>query len=153
MIKNKKGEGNDLFLNNFVDIILDFIFFGVLILFLLNQNYKISFLELNYAKNIALLIDNAKPGMTITFDLSDAVKIAKSNGVDINDMIKIQDNKVLVTLARGKWSSYSFFNNINIVSYYPLYNTNKKGYTGEFVFKIGEYIENEELNLENEKLN
>jgi hypothetical protein len=143
MIKNKKGEANDLFLNNFVDIILDFIFFGVLILFLLNQYYKISFLELNYAKNIALLMDNAKPGMTITFDLSDAVKTAKSNGVDINDMIKIQDNKVLVTLARNKGSSYFFFNNVNIISYYPLY---KNGYTGEFVFKIGEYLKNEELN-------
>ncbi|NMB66905.1 hypothetical protein GYA25_02500 [Candidatus Woesearchaeota archaeon] len=143
MIKNKKGEANDLFLNNFVDIILDFIFFGVLILFLLNQYYKISFLELNYAKNIALLIDNAKPGMTITFDLSDAVKTAKANGVDINDMIKIQDNKVLVTLARNKGSSYFFFNNVNIISYYPLY---KNGYTGEFVFKIGEYLKNEELN-------
>ncbi|NMB67033.1 hypothetical protein GYA25_03165 [Candidatus Woesearchaeota archaeon] len=143
MIKNKKGEANDLFLNNFVDIILDFIFFGVLILFLLNQYYKISFLELNYAKNIALLMDNAKPGMTITFDLSDAVKTAKSNGVDINDMIKIQDNKVLVTLARNKGSSYSFFNNVNIISYYPLY---KEGYTGEFIFKIGGYLKNEELN-------
>jgi len=145
MIKNKKGEANDLFLSNFVDVMLNLIFFGILILFLLNQSYKISFLELNYAKNIALLIDNAKPKMVILFDLSEAIKTAKANGInlDVNKIITIQDNTIFVQLVNNKISSYSFFNNININNYYPEY---KNGYTGKYIFEIGDYIKNEELN-------
>jgi hypothetical protein len=139
--KNKKGSSLNLFYNNFVELLLDFIFFSVLILFLINQNYQLSFLEENYAKNIALLIDSAKPGMKINFDLKEAFDIAKKNQLEFSKIVQIQNNQVLFKLSNSGGKSYSFFNNVEINAY-PEYDNNKNAYTKQYVFEILKYNEN-----------
>ena len=47
-------------------------------------------LEERYSKEIALLIDSAKPGMTISLNMEDAVKIAKKKSGPLDKIVFIE---------------------------------------------------------------
>jgi len=65
---NRKGE---FLVENIVFIVLNILYLVILILFLLKQGSGAIILEDAYSKNIALLIDSAKPTMTIHLNLQD----------------------------------------------------------------------------------
>jgi hypothetical protein len=110
----KKGE---ILVENLVFIILNLAFVVIIVLFLLKQGSGASVLENTYSKQIALLLDTAKPGMLFKINLEELKKVADKKGVNFKDVVKIDKNVVKVKLTEKSGQSYSFFNNISVVSY------------------------------------
>jgi hypothetical protein len=107
---NKKGN---ILTENIIFIILNLVFLSILVVFLFSKMGSAAILEEKYAKQIALILDSAEPGMTIHLNMKDAIKIAKKENRDLNNIISIQDNVVNVQLREKGGYSYSFFNDID----------------------------------------
>ena len=133
ILKNKKGN---ILTENLIFIILNIVFLSILILFLFSKMGSAAVLEERYSKEIALLIDSAKPGMTISLNMEDAVKIAKKEKWPLDKIVFIEGNTVKVQLrekgAENSLGSYSFFNDVNVKANFD--TTNNKWY----YFVIGE---------------
>ncbi len=114
MLMKKRGV---LLVENIIFIVLNIVFLTILILFLFKQGSGAVVLEQSYAKNIALLIDSAKPIMEIHLNMEQAIKVAKKNNVEPDEIIKIRDNEVIVKLSEKGGYSYSFFNNVDATAY------------------------------------
>ncbi len=123
---NRKGT---ILIENVVFLILNVIFLSILILFITLQGSGLIILEQSYAKQTALIIDSAKPGMVVFLDFEKGFNKIKENfgeSYDIknnlkNDIIRINDNVVTIKLnkdAERKGYSYSFFNEIELKNYY-----------------------------------
>lgn len=130
---NKRGT--TLLVENIVFIILNLVFIAILIFFLISKSGGAAVLEEKYAKEIALVLDSAKPGMLITLNVADAIKAGKSGLGDnnIDDIISINKNVVTVKLRENGGYSYSFFNNIILTNNY----LNKD--SEEYVIVTGDY--------------
>ncbi len=123
LIKNKRGN---ILTENIIFIILNLVFLSILIVFLVSRTGAAAVLEEMHAKQIALMIDAAEPGMTIHLEMEDAVKIAKREGIKFSDAVKIKDNVVTVRLREKGGHSYSFFNDVDAS---PNFDTStNKGY-------------------------
>ena len=105
---SKKGE---ILTENIIFIVLNLIFLTILILFLFSRMGSAAVLEEKYSKQIALVLDSAKPGMVIHINMEDAIKEAKKElGKDkIEELVVINKNIVTVKLQKGVGYSYSFF--------------------------------------------
>lgn len=112
---NKKGN---ILTQNIIFIILNLIFLSILVVFLFSKMGSAAVLEEKYAKQIALILDSAEPGMIINLNMEDAIKIANKENQALNNIISIQSNVVKVQLREKGDYSYSFFNDID-VSIYP----------------------------------
>jgi len=122
---NKKGSS--LLTENVIFIVLNVVFFVILIIFLFSRAGDAAQYEEKYAKQIALLIDAAKPETMFDLNMQDAVDIAIKEGYDPKQIVKIQDNVVTVKLrGEGKGYSYSFFNNVKTNE--PYFMQNKPGF-------------------------
>jgi hypothetical protein len=135
-----KSKQARLLVGNIIFIVLNLIYLVILVVFLLRYSSDLSLLESSYAKEIALVIDSAKPGMSIFLSMEDAFEGAKEEGVDPSEIIRINKNRVTVKLSReSKGYSYSFFNSVDTGrygdGYYAIDKKNQKGY----VFNIGGY--------------
>ena len=106
---NRRGT---ILVENIIFIILNLIFLTILILFIARQGQGVIVLEQSYAKEIALIIDSAKPGMTLRLDIKDGLELADKNGIAKKDIVKINGNVVTVKLSKDSGFSYSFFNNV-----------------------------------------
>lgn len=113
-MRNKSGE---ILVGTVVFIILNLVFLSVLILFLLKQGSGAAVLEQSYAKQTALLIDSAKPPMVIRLDMAKGMKLAEKNGIDFEDILKVDGNVVRVKLSEKGGYTYSFFNDVEAVPY------------------------------------
>lgn len=113
-MRNKSGE---ILVGTVVFIILNLVFLSVLILFLLKQGSGAAVLEQSYAKQTALLIDSAKPTMLIRLDMAKGMKLAEKNGIDFEDILKVDGNVVRVKLSEKGGYTYSFFNDVEAVPY------------------------------------
>ena len=132
----KRGKKGAILMENVIFIILNVLFLAILILFLLKQGQGAIILEQSYAKQIALLIDSAKPGMTMILNMEKAKEIAEKNGIDFKDIIIISKNIVTVRLSGEGGYSYSFFNDVDVTIYPD--NSNPEHITS-YVIKINEY--------------
>jgi hypothetical protein len=110
----KKGQ---ILIENVIFIVLNILFLIILILFLYRQGNGAILLEQSYAKNIALLIDSAKPVMELKLNMEDAITLAQKNGVNREDIVKINGNVVTVKLSTSGGYQYSFFNNVDATGY------------------------------------
>jgi hypothetical protein len=128
-----KKRGNIL-AENIIFIILNLAFIGIIVLFIFLKTGDAAVLEEVYAKQIALMIDAAKPEMKITLNIEEGiVKLAKEKNKkqeellkeEIESIVKIKNNIVTVKIRQeeGRDSSYSFFNNLNVTS--PVFNKEK----------------------------
>ena len=117
-MRKKRGT---ILLENVIFIILNLVFLMILIVFLFRQGNGAIVLEQSYAKNIALLIDSAKPVMEMKLNMEDAMNLAEKNGVARDEIVKISGNIVTVKLSRDGGYSYSFFNDVDVTSYPDLY--------------------------------
>jgi len=106
---HKKGN---ILTGNIIFIILNLVFLSILIIFLFSKMGSAIVLEEKYAKQIALILDSAEPGMIIHLNMKDAIKIANKEDRDLNNVISVQDNIVKVQLGEKGGYSYSFFNDI-----------------------------------------
>jgi len=124
-------------MENVIFIILNILFLAILILFLLRQGQGAILLEQSHAKQIALLIDSAKPDMTIILDMNKAKDLAEKNGLAFEDIVIISNNIVTVKLSEDGGYSYSFFNNVDVGNPYP--DNSDPENIDSYVFVIGGY--------------
>jgi hypothetical protein len=124
---NAGKKRGTILLENIIFIILNLLFISILILFIYLKSENAAVLEEVYAKQIALIIDSAKPGMIINLDMEKAIETAKKElGEDrIKEIVSIDNNIVTVKLREKGGYEYSFFNNVD-VNAYP--DTNGKDY-------------------------
>ena len=128
---NKKGT---ILVENIVFIIINLIFLSVLVLFLVKQSSGTIVLEQTYSKQIAMLVDSARPVMIIKMDMEKGRKLAEGNGIDFNDAVRITGNTVQVKLSGKAGYTYSFFNDVSVSAYAE--KDDKGKYTGMYVFTI-----------------
>ena len=109
----KRGQ---ILVENIVFIILNLVFLTILILFIFSKSGSEANLEEKYSKQIALIIDSAKPGMEIHLNMEDEIKKTKENlGEDrIDEIVSISGNTVTVKLREKGGYSYSFFNDVSV---------------------------------------
>jgi hypothetical protein len=129
---NKRGE---ILIENIVFIILNMIFLTILVLFLLKQGTGTVLLEDAYSKQIALLIDSAKPGMILKLNMEDGFEVAKSKGVDFSKVVSVNKNFILVKLSEKGGQEYPFFNDVE-VSAYPDLDDVSKEFNGYYILTI-----------------
>jgi len=113
-LRNKKGEMYD----TIIFVLLNLIFFGVLITFVFQSASGKLVYEQAYVKQIALLIDEARPDTAIFIDFGNMVKIAEKNGIAKESIVKVDNKKseVSVRLGASAGYSYSFFTLADIES-------------------------------------
>ena len=112
--RNRSGT---ILVENVIFIVLNILFLVILILFLYRQGNGAVVLEQSYAKNIALLIDSAKPITEMKLNMNDAFTLAQKNGVKPEDIVKINGNIVTVKLSPNGGYQYSFFNKVDVTTY------------------------------------
>ena len=108
MINRKRG----ILYENIIFLVLNLIFFVVLFIFIVGSVGSRSLDEQRYAKQVALLIDRAKPDTTITLHVEDLDKYDKN----IKEMIQVKDKekKVVVYLGGGSGYSYQYFSDYDV---------------------------------------
>jgi hypothetical protein len=82
-----------------------------------------------YSKEVALLIDSARPGMVMTVNMQSAKEVSDKNGILFDKVVSIQNHYVKITLSGNESKSYQFFNDINVTAY----PDNEKGFDGYYV--------------------
>ena len=105
-------NGGNILAENIVFIVLTLVFFTILILFISTRSQGIALIEEETAKQVALIIDSAKPGMIIKINAEDALDKAKKENFNKN-IISISGNIVTAKLSEKTGYSYSFFNNVD----------------------------------------
>lgn len=103
-----------ILVENIIFIVLNLIFLTILILFIARQGQGAIVLEQSYAKEIALMIDSAKPGMTLRLDMKEGFELAEKNGIAKKKIVEINENIVTVKLSGKSGFSYSFFNDVKV---------------------------------------
>jgi hypothetical protein len=132
-ITSKKGT---LLIENIVFIIINLLFLAILILFIAKQGSGAIDLEQIYAKQISLIVDSAIPVSIVELNMMSAFEVAEKNGIDFDDIVKINGNSVFVKLSEDSGYEYSFFNNVDVTAYLGEEE-------GRYVFTINEINEDE----------
>ncbi len=130
---DKRGT---ILVENIVFLILNLLFLSILVLFLLKQGSGAIVLEESYSKQIAMVIDSAKPVMVIQIDLEKGKKIAETRGIDFGEVVGIDGNIVRVKLTEKSGYSYCFFNDVEVSS--RAIKDSKGDYTGMYLFVVNE---------------
>ncbi|MFA4953185.1 MAG: hypothetical protein WC584_03110 [Candidatus Pacearchaeota archaeon] len=112
LIKDKRGE--DIF-PNVIFIVINILFFSMLMLFVFKASTGAMVYEQAYSKQIALLIDYSKPKTDIKIDFSKAIAVAKDNK-KTSDLVKIDDvnKEVIVTLSSQGGYAFKYFSDYNV---------------------------------------
>jgi uncharacterized protein YpmS len=110
----KRGE---ILAENLIFIILNLVFVVIIVLFLLKQGSGATILENTYSKQIALVLDSAKPNTLIKLNLEDLKEVSDKNKLDFKEVVKIDGNLVKVKLSEKGGQTYSFFNNVSVNCY------------------------------------
>jgi len=99
-------------------IVLNIVFFGVLLVFVVKASTGALVYEQAYAKQVALLIDEAKPDMQILVDFEEGVKTAEKNK-KTSDLIRVDDkvNQVIVNLGSKGGYGYKYFSDYEVNVY------------------------------------
>lgn len=122
-MKNKKAEDESLLNSAVMFIVIVLVFFAAMIFFVSRAGSGAGVYEQIYAKKIALVIDQLKPGMNVSMDIKELYSIADKNNINRLDTIKIDNEKkqVYVQISQAKGYTYSYFTDYNI-----LWNLQKK---------------------------
>lgn len=112
--RNKRGE---ILIENIIFIILNVVFLTILVLFLVKQGTGVVLLEDAYAKQIALLVDSAKPGTIMELDMSKALKVTEEKGIPFKGIITRNKNYLMVKLSEKSGAEYPFFNDVDVGFY------------------------------------
>ncbi len=120
-----KGKKGDLLIGDIIFLVLNLVFLSILVIFIISKTNDASRLEEQYAKQIALVLDSARPGMTIIINMQDAIEKATKEKQDFANIVKINGNIITVKLKEKGGYSYSFFNDVHVNSYFD--TSNNKG--------------------------
>jgi len=131
----KISKRGNILTENIIFLVLNLLFVMILILFIFSRMGSATVLEERYAKQIALSLDSAEPGMRIHIGMEKAINKAKKElgEESLDDLVKINGNLVTVRLQEGSGYTYSFFNDVDVASPYldPISKT-------EYVFIVDE---------------
>jgi len=111
------GKRGTILVENIIFIVLNLVFLTIVFLFLFSKMGDAAILEEKYAKEIALIIDSAKPGMNISLNMKDAVEKANDEKWK-GKIVIINGNVVTVKLREKGGYSYSFFNDVDFNQLY-----------------------------------
>ena len=131
MFKNKRAD--ESLVEEVIFIVLNLVFFIMLIIFVLRSSSETSVYEEIYAKKIALAMDMAQPASSITLNAVDLYQ--KSRATKFEPIITIKNNIVNVKLAKSSSGyDYRFFTNFETII-----TLNNKSYEKEeIIIKIGD---------------
>ena len=101
----------DILTENIIFIVLTLIFFTILIIFIFSRSGGAAIKEEELAKQTALIIDAAKPGMIIKINVEEYLALAEKENYG-KDILTIQGNLVTAKFRENGGYSYSFFNNV-----------------------------------------
>ncbi len=107
---NKKG----LIQNEIIFIILNLVFFAVMLIFIFSNANGKPVYEQAYAKQIAFLIDEAKPLSTISVDFSEMIEKYEINPENKEDIVSLDENKVIIKFGDKGGKSFMFFTDAKI---------------------------------------
>lgn len=133
-MKYKKGN---ILIENVLFLILNLVFLSILIIFVVSKVGNSADMEEQKAKQIALIIDNAKPGMVFEINMQKEKEKAKKEKYQ-ERLITINENIVTVRLRKKGGYSYSFFNNVKVTEPYEIQNPKTGELNGYYYFKIKE---------------
>lgn len=102
---NLGKRGDTGLLETVIFIALNIIFFIIMLVFVWNSGQSASVYEEIYAKQIALAIDNSKPGTSMLIDFTKGVEISKTPEIKIDNEKKI----VKVNLKDSGGYGFNFF--------------------------------------------
>ena len=114
-MKNK-GSTNTILLETIAFVIFNLAFFFILLIFVYNSGSQTFVYEQSYAKQIALLIDNAKTDMVIMVNIAEINKIALEKNKPLDKIFYLDkgNNQVSVSLNPSGGYSYYYFSNYNV---------------------------------------
>lgn len=116
-MKTRKGS---LLTENIVFILLNLAFLTILILFIFLKTQDPAILEEKYSKQIALMVDAARPGMFFSIDMKDALDTAKKENWPRDKILDFKNNVITVKLRKKGEYSYSYFNDVvPVVDFLP----------------------------------
>ncbi|MBS3092239.1 hypothetical protein J4466_02360 [Candidatus Pacearchaeota archaeon] len=123
LFKNKKGS--DSLYEIIMFIVLNLLFFGAMFAFVARSGTNAGLYEQVYSKQIALLIDSAKPGMVISINLNEMKSFIEENKLSLDQIINLQNGKVIVKLTQGsKGYIFDYFSNYEVVKGFEQENDN-----------------------------
>jgi len=114
---DKKGEA--LVYPLVIFVVLNIIFITLLMLFVFKSSTGALIYEQTYAKELALLIDGAKPGMEINFNFEKGFEIAEKNKLSsesIENLVTFKDYQVTVKLSNSGGYSFNYFSDYDVSS-------------------------------------
>jgi len=106
--KSQKIETEEL-----IFIILNFVFFAILLFFVVRSGSVDSILEEVYAKKIALVMDSMKPGMSIEVKADNLLSQIEKNKFTRFPVIFENNRVIVVTSEKTKGYSFEYFSEGN----------------------------------------
>lgn len=97
-------------------IILNIVFIVLLMIFVYNSAKGAFIYEEMYAKQIALLIDNAEPDMILGLDMGKVLELAEENRLPVEKIVVLnkEKSKVEVSLSSKGGRSFKYFSDYDI---------------------------------------
>jgi hypothetical protein len=109
---NKRGM--NLIYGTVIFIVLNVIFFGSLFLFVQRAGDNVILVEQKYAKQISLIVDGAKPGMTVRMDVDEFDEFIDKHGLLERETVVFQEGEVTVKLGRGDGYSMLLVSDLDV---------------------------------------
>lgn len=134
MVKRGRKKG-ELLVQNIIFILLNLMFLAIMVAFLIKQGSGAVFLEETYSKQIALMIDSAKPGSIIKFNMEKALKVSEREKFPFQDVVRKDGNYVIVQLSEKSGKEYAFFNDLEI-NFFPAQDNETSEYTGMYTITV-----------------
>lgn len=99
-------------------VLVNLVFFFILLLFVFKSATGAAVYEQAYAKQVALLIDEAEPDILILIDFEKGIEVAEGNK-KTSGLIKQdkEENKVIVNLGGKGGYGYKYFSNYEVTFY------------------------------------
>jgi hypothetical protein len=117
MISRMDKKGIDLLSENVVYLLLVVMFVFLTFSSVTLVGKQVTLYEQVYAKQLALMIDKAEPGMDIEYRDFKIFKLAAENNAPRNIVtINNELNQVTVRLSNGAGYNYKFFNDVDVAS-------------------------------------
>lgn len=105
-MKHMNKKGMDTSYHAVIFLILNVLFISIMMIFVSSSRNNSLFYEQIYAKEIALFLDSAKPGMEMILDFEEGFEIAKSNGIE-SGLVNIDEEKGEIHVALKKEGGYN----------------------------------------------
>ena len=105
-------HGNLFGLNEVLFIIINLMFFGLFLFWVVNSSSGTFVLEQFYAKQIALLVDSSEPNTVVGLDITDYYEIVEEEKFNLENRFVVGDGKVTVRLTDAQSYSYPCFSDL-----------------------------------------